>query len=106
MNVRLAKYMGTAFLGMSRKVRVTMMVAMAGLILATAWVVYATGGVRFSFLHFMYVPIVMSGFAFGVIGGSVAAVAAGLLLGPYMPINTATGEMQESLNWIYRIFFF
>jgi EAL domain-containing protein (putative c-di-GMP-specific phosphodiesterase class I)/GGDEF domain-containing protein len=106
MNVRIAKYMGTAFLGMSRQARFTMMVTLSGLILATAWVVYATGGIRFSFSHFMYVPIVVSGFAFGVTGGSVAALAAGFLLGPYMPINTVTGEMQEPLNWIYRIAFF
>jgi predicted signal transduction protein with EAL and GGDEF domain len=54
----------------------------------------------------MYVPIVLSGLAFRVPGGLLAAGIGGLLLGPYMPMNTDTGEMQRPLNWAYRIIFF
>ena len=39
-------------------------------------------------------------------GGLLAAISGGLLLGPIMPMNTDTGEMQEPLNWAYRIVFF
>ena len=76
------------------------------LALGTAWLVYATGGVRFAYLHLMYVPVVLSALAFGVPGGLLAGIAGGVLLGPLMPLSTATGEMQQPLNWIYRLTFF
>ena len=73
------------------------------LALATAWLVYATGGVQFAFLHLMSVPVVLSALAFGVSGGVLAGIAGGLLLGPLMPLDTSTGVMQQPLNWIYRL---
>ena len=76
------------------------------LALGTAWLVYATGGVRFAYLHLMYVPVVLSALAFGVPGGLLAGIAGGVLLGPLMPLSTSTGEMQQPLNWIYRLTFF
>ena len=33
-------------------------------------------------------------------------MAGGLVLGPYMPIDVITGEMQQTINWIYRAGFF
>ena len=54
----------------------------------------------------MYVPVVLGGIAFGVPGGLLCAVVGGLALGPFMPIDTATGEMQATLNWVYRTVFF
>ena len=75
-------------------------------ILSTTWLVYATGGVRLSFAHLMYVPVVLGGIAFGVPGGLLCAIVGGLALGPFMPINTTTGEMQAPLNWVYRTVFF
>lgn len=87
-----------------RKVATAAGLALA--ILCTTWLVYATGGVRLSFAHLMYVPVVLGGIAFGVPGGLLTALVGGLALGPLMPINTATGEMQDPLNWIYRIVFF
>jgi diguanylate cyclase (GGDEF)-like protein len=75
-------------------------------IFAVTWLVYATGGVRFSFAHLMYVPVVLGGIVFGVPGGVLTAVVAGLALGPLMPINTTTGELQEPVNWVYRMVFF
>ena len=71
--------------------------------LATAWLVYATGGVQFAFLHLMYVPVVLSALAFGLRGGVLAGIAAGFLLGPLMPLDTSSGLMQQPLNWIYRL---
>jgi EAL domain-containing protein (putative c-di-GMP-specific phosphodiesterase class I)/GGDEF domain-containing protein len=75
-------------------------------LLGVTWLVYATGGVRFSYAHLMYVPVVLGGIAFGVPGGLVCAIVGGLALGPLMPINTVTGELQDPLNWIYRTVFF
>jgi diguanylate cyclase (GGDEF)-like protein len=72
----------------------------------STWLVYATGGVRFAYLHLMYVPIVISGLTFGLPGGIAAGVLCGILVGPLMPLNTDLGLLQETHNWIYRLCFF
>ena len=38
-------------------------------------------------------------------GGILAGIVGGWVLGPLMPINTLTGEMQTFLNWVYRLIF-
>ncbi len=74
--------------------------------ISVAFLVYFTGGVKSAYAHLMYLPILLSGFGFGLKGGFLCAVFGGLLLGPFMPINTVTGEMQSLLNWTFRTFFF
>ena len=74
--------------------------------MAIAWFVYATGGVKFATLHLMYMPIIFAALVFGAGGGIAAGVVAGLLLGPYMPLDTVTGEAQNLGNWLYRAAFF
>jgi EAL domain-containing protein (putative c-di-GMP-specific phosphodiesterase class I)/GGDEF domain-containing protein len=54
----------------------------------------------------MYLPILMAGFIYGLRGGLAVAIIGGFALGPYMPIDSMTGEMQKTVNWIYRTFFF
>jgi diguanylate cyclase (GGDEF)-like protein len=91
------------FVAMPPGSKTTVAAATTLLALATAWLVYATGGVQFAFLHLMYVPVVLSALAFGVRGGVLAGIVGGLLLGPLMPLDTSTGVMQQPLNWIYRL---
>jgi diguanylate cyclase len=74
--------------------------------LGFAWLVYAAGGVKYATLHAMYLPIIFSALVFGASGGIVAGLAAGLLAGPHMPIDTATGEAQQLGNWLLRTGFF
>jgi diguanylate cyclase (GGDEF)-like protein len=94
---------GTTFATMPFGAKAAVAAAITLLALGTAWLVYATGGVRFAYLHVMYVPVVLGALAFGVPGGVIAGIAGGLLLGPIMPINTSTGEMQQLFNWSYRL---
>src|SRR4030095_3180293 len=94
------------FVAMPSGAKTTVAAATTPLASGTAWLVYATGGVQFAYLHLMYIPVVLSALAFGVRGGVLASIAGGLLLGPLMPLNTSTGEMQQPLNWIYRLTFF
>ncbi|HSW27584.1 MAG TPA: EAL domain-containing protein, partial [Burkholderiaceae bacterium] len=91
---------------MPRRAKLAAALAVTLMALATAWLVYATGGVRFAYLHLMYVPVVLSALAFGVSGGVLAGIAGGVLLGPWMPQDTSTGEMQGGFNWSYRLTFF
>jgi diguanylate cyclase len=106
MNGSVLQRAGRVFSAMPFGTRVGVAAAVALLAVGTAWLVYATGGVRFAYLHLMYVPIVLSALAFGVPGGVAAGVVGGLLIGPLMPIDTSTGEMQQPINWTYRLVFF
>ena len=54
-------------------------------LVVTAALVYATGGTSRVGPHLLYLPIVAAAFWFGIRGGVVAALAAGLLIGPAMP---------------------
>lgn len=69
-------------------------------------IVMATGGIKYVFSHSMYLPIVLSAIIYGARGGVLAAILGGLILGPYIPIDTLTGEPQLTINWVYRLGFF
>ncbi|MBD3653273.1 bifunctional diguanylate cyclase/phosphodiesterase [Kangiella sp.] len=79
------------------------LVVLAGLVYA---LVYATGGIKYVYSHSMYIPILLAGFIFGLKGGILMGLFAGFVLGPFMPINVETGEMQQTANWLYRTGFF
>lgn len=76
------------------------------MVIGVSLFVYNTGGIKYVYSHSMYVPIVLSGMIYGVAGGVAVAVLGGLALGPYMPIDVASGEMQVTINWLYRAGFF
>lgn len=83
-----------------------MLLSIVILVGMTAVVVHSTGGTRNSPAHLAYIPIILAGLSFGVPGGVIAAMAAGLALGPPMPLDVATGEMQPAANWLARLGFF
>lgn len=100
-----ATYFQRVFLSSQRVARLIFPVFLLAIVII-AYVVYATGGIKFVFSHSMYLPILLSGFIYGFWGGLVVAIIGGVVLGPYMPIDSTTGEMQETLNWVYRTVFF
>ena len=67
---------------------------------------YWLGGVDQVPPHWFYLPIVFAGVRFGLGGAVVTALAAGLLSGPVMPADVATGVAQSSAEWIVRTFLF
>ena len=73
-----------------------------GLVVVTVTVA-VTGGVKFAYVHLAYVPIIFAALLFEVWGGLAAAALAGLLLGPWMPVDTSTGEGQATSNWVIRL---
>jgi diguanylate cyclase (GGDEF)-like protein len=77
-----------------------------GLIIVIGLVVYWTGGTTLVWPHLMYVPIILAAAAFRVTGGIVAALAAGIVLGPFMPLDAVTGTAQSTANWLFRLAFF
>jgi len=78
----------------------------AAMVIAVFYIVHATGGIRFVYSHSMYLPIALAAIVFGVRGGVLVAIVGGVLLGPFTPIDTSTGEAQSALNWLFRVGFF
>jgi len=89
-----------------RVIRLIMMPILVMMVAGVGLLVYLSGGVRFAYLHAMYLTILLAGFLFGLRGGLLISLAGGLTIGPFMPIDTNTGEMQDTLNWVYRTGFF
>jgi len=69
-------------------------------------IVYYTGGTQQSYLHLVYIPILISAYFYKRWGGFIAGLISGFLLGPYMPIDTNEMLMQAHVNWSFRMFFF
>jgi diguanylate cyclase (GGDEF)-like protein len=70
------------------------------------WIIWKTGGTQYSYLHILYLPIVLSAAQFGLRGGLVAGLAAGLLVGPLMPLDTVRDLPQPTSSWAVRVLYF
>ena len=90
----------------SAGLRLAMIPILVTLVAAVYGLVHVTGGIKFVYSHSMYVPILLAGFVFGVKGGVLVGLIGGFALGPFMPIDVATGEAQQTINWLYRTGFF
>lgn len=71
-------------------------------IFLTTLIAFMTGGSN-STLHLLYIPLFFSVLVFGIKGGIITAVVAGLAVGPYLPINSANNIMQPPAMWLFRI---
>ncbi len=73
--------------------------------LATS-IVYATGGTGYAYPYVILLPVILTAAWFGLSSTVLVALAAGLLLGPLMPMDVTKGLMQSPQNWLARIGFF
>jgi HD-GYP domain-containing protein (c-di-GMP phosphodiesterase class II) len=69
-------------------------------------VIYLAGGVSKFNPQIFWIPILMATFWFGPLAGAVVGLAAGLLVGPYVPLDVASGHDQALADWLPRIFYF
>ncbi|MEI8355011.1 MAG: ATP-binding protein [Deltaproteobacteria bacterium] len=77
-------------------------IAIAAFIASLGLLVHWTGGTAFAWLHLMYLPIVLSAALFRIPGGIAAALAAGLVIGPFMPLYVLEEIPQQTSNWMIR----
>lgn len=71
--------------------------------LVIAWAVaYLAGGSHTVFPHLFYLPIMMAAVRFGPSAAGITAVTAGLVCGPLLPADAATGAPQEPASWVTR----
>lgn len=78
----------------------------AALVVAVYALVWFTGGIKYVYSHTMYLVIISAALLLGARGGVAFALLGGIALGPLMPIDVVTGERQEAVNWLYRLFYF
>jgi diguanylate cyclase len=78
----------------------------AAMVCGTGALVYTTGGTSYAYLHVAYIPIVFGALFFGIPGAVLTAVAAALVIGPWMPLNVLQGLPQPHTSWAVRGLFF
>jgi len=72
-------------------------------VLGAVWTLtYAAGGSRTALPHLFYIPIIAATIRFRLRGAVPTAVVAGLLAGPFLPLDTRTGEAQQVSSWVLR----
>lgn len=71
-----------------------------------AILVYVTGGTHTSVVSFMSIPIIMASSTNRLGMGLIHAGISGLMVGPFMPLLTASATPQEPMNWIIRTCYF
>lgn len=76
-------------------------------LIAAAWLAtYASGGSQRALPHLFYVPIIGAAMLFGFRGGIPTALASAVVVGPLMPLDTTTGEAQQTSGWLVRALMF
>jgi diguanylate cyclase len=76
-------------------------------LLAGSWVgTYALGGSQSVGPQLFHVPVILAAVRFGHVGGLISAVVAGLLCGPFMPLDVDAGTEQSFGNWFARLALF
>jgi EAL domain-containing protein (putative c-di-GMP-specific phosphodiesterase class I) len=75
--------------------------------LALCWVaVQQAGGSRSALPHLFYLVVIAAATRFDRLGGAVYGVLAGVVSGPLLLLDVATGTPQPPVNWITRGAFF
>ncbi len=65
-------------------------------------IVYLTNGTHASYIHLIYIPIILSAYYWGGYAASIVAAISGILLG-LVPLNVAEGIKQNTMSWIHRM---
>lgn len=72
----------------------------------SAIIVYLSGGTNRVYPNLMYFPIAIMASTSGKKHAIIHAIISGLLIGPIMPLEVASGTMQSPINWLIRTLFF
>jgi len=80
--------------------------AVAMMLMGCLLVIYLAGGISKFNPQIFWVPILIATFWFGPLAGAVVGLAAGLLVGPYVPLDVASGRDQALADWLPRIVYF
>lgn len=73
------------------------------LVVAVYFLVMVTGGTKHSFVSAMYAPIVLAAMVGGTRLGGAIGIIGGAALGPYVPLDAITMELQLTWSWVFRL---
>ncbi len=90
----------------SFKTKLVMFLSLIGVTILLSQLVYYAGGTHLPYVHLLYVPVIIAGFWLGIAAGIAFAIFAGLLLGPFMPLDVANDIPQIMTDWALRMAFF
>ncbi|MEX1058053.1 MAG: hypothetical protein WED11_09985, partial [Natronospirillum sp.] len=85
---------------------VSVVVMLSGLLIGGAIIVYITGGTTYAYPFLLLAIVAVSAALYGFWGGTISALVAGLILSPFMPIDTYVGVMQSTTSWLVRLLFY
>lgn len=88
------------------KKKYTILIVSYGLSALVMLIVYYTGGTTKAYTNLMYLPIAIVSGIYGRKQGVIHAIISGLLLGPYMPLDSILMIAQSPLNWMIRLSLF
>jgi len=80
-------------------------IGLALMLVFITWVAYLDGGTQSSFIHFFYIPIILSSYLLGDMGGIVTAFAAALLAA-LLPLDVVEGAPQPMKDIVIRLILF
>ncbi len=76
------------------------------LMIGASVLIYMTGGTSYAYSYLILIPVILSASLYRLHGGLIAAVFAGLAIGPFMPLEVEQGIAQEMANWLVRLTLF
>lgn len=91
------------FVAASQSQALLAMAAIVTLLLAAWGCAHAGGGSHTAWPHAFYVPVMLAAVRFSWIGAALAAVAAGVLAGPFLPADVSLGTVQPTQGWLMRL---
>lgn len=101
------RVVGCALLADRSRVGTVVTASVVAVGLVGAWAATeATGGTRTPMPHLFYLPIVLAALRFSWAGTLITALAAGLLAGPGLLADAATGTPQPVELWLLRLAIF
>ncbi|MFC0215969.1 HD-GYP domain-containing protein [Paenibacillus chartarius] len=81
--------------------------AAISVLLCINWLtVYVMNGTSTPIAPIFYCPIILASRFWGVKGGIITAIIAGIICGPIMPDDVSRGTHEAPMDWFIRLFFF
>lgn len=76
------------------------------LLIGVLILVRLTGGAPNAYMHLIYIPIILSAYCWGTLGGISVALVGGILVSPLMPLGISQEILGNENNWVIRLLIF
>jgi EAL domain-containing protein (putative c-di-GMP-specific phosphodiesterase class I)/GGDEF domain-containing protein len=73
------------------------------LVISVVFIVDLTGGAPNAYTHLIYIPVILSAYYWGLLGGVIVAAAAGVLISPLVPVHFTEAIIHSDNNYVIRL---